>query len=148
VAQIALGGWLVASHAAFACPDFPTCRGQWWPSARFSAGFAAGFGGLAEPGAALSRDALVAIHLAHRVGALLALLVVGWAGWRALRSHGAQGLGAALLAALAAQWALGVAGVVAGLPLALAVAHHALAAVLLATAVVLHFRAYRAQFWI
>ena len=151
VAQIALGGWLVANHAALACPEFPTCRGQWWPAARFAAGFSAGFGALAGPGAqgaSLSSDALVAIHLAHRLGALVALLVVGWAGWRALRSHGAHGLGAALLAALVAQWVVGVVGVVLALPLALAVAHHALAAVLLAAAVVLHFRAYRAQFWI
>lgn len=144
VAQIALGGWLVANHAAFACPDLPTCRGQWWPAARF----AAGFGVVAVPGASLSNDAIVAIHLAHRVGALVALLVVGWVGWRALRSHGAHRLGVALLAALAAQWVAGVVGVVLALPLALAVVHHALAAVLLAAAVVLNSRAYRAQFWI
>ncbi len=147
VAQIALGGWLVANHAALACPDFPTCRGQWWPAARFAAGFGM-VGEAGTLGASLSSAALVAIHLAHRIGALVALAVVGWAGWRALRSHGAHGLGAALLAVLAAQWALGVVGVVSAQPLALAVAHHGLATVLLAAAVVLHFRAYRAQFWI
>lgn len=144
VAEIALGGWLVANRAALACTDFPTCQGQWWPAANFAAGFAPG----GARGAASSLQALTAIHLAHRLGALLALLVAGWVGWRALRSHGASRLGAALLAALAVQVALGAASVLSGLALAVALAHHAAAAVLLGVAVVLHLRAYRAQFWV
>ena len=31
VGQIILGGWTSANYAALACPDFPTCQGQWWP---------------------------------------------------------------------------------------------------------------------
>ncbi len=31
VLQIALGGWVI-NYAAFACPDFPTCGAQWWPT--------------------------------------------------------------------------------------------------------------------
>jgi cytochrome c oxidase assembly protein subunit 15 len=29
--QIALGGWVSSNYAALACPDFPTCQGQWQP---------------------------------------------------------------------------------------------------------------------
>lgn len=144
VAEIALGGWLVANRAALACTGFPTCQGQWWPAANFAAGFTPG----GARGGASSLQALVAIHWAHRLGALLTVLVAGWAGWRALRSHGASRLGAALLAALAVQAALGAASVLSGLALAVAVAHHVAAAALLGVAVVLHFRAYRAQFWV
>ena len=37
--QIALGGWTSANYAALACPDFPQCQGQWWPSMDFSGAF-------------------------------------------------------------------------------------------------------------
>ena len=144
VIEVALGGWLVANRAALACTDFPACQGQWWPVADF----AAGFGLRGAQGAAPALQALTAIHFAHRLGALLTVLVVGWVGWRALRSHGASRLGAALLVALAVTAVLGVASVLTGLTLAVAVAHHAAAAALLGVAVVLHFRAYRAQFWV
>lgn len=144
VIEVALGGWLVANRAALACTDFPTCQGLWWPLADFASGF--GLGG--AQGAASSLKALTAIHFAHRLGALLTVLVVGWVGWRALRSHGALHLGAALLVALAVTAVLGAASVLTGLTLVVAVAHHAAAAALLGVAVVLHFRAYRAQFWV
>jgi cytochrome c oxidase assembly protein subunit 15 len=29
--QIALGGWVSTNYAVLACPDFPTCHGQWVP---------------------------------------------------------------------------------------------------------------------
>jgi cytochrome c oxidase assembly protein subunit 15 len=29
--QIALGGWVSTNYAVLACPDFPTCNGQWLP---------------------------------------------------------------------------------------------------------------------
>ena len=40
VIQIALGGWTSSNYAALACPDLPTCTGQWWPdSVDFGEGF-------------------------------------------------------------------------------------------------------------
>ena len=29
--QTLLGGWTSTNYAAVACPDLPTCQGQWWP---------------------------------------------------------------------------------------------------------------------
>ena len=136
VLQVALGGWLTANYAALACPDFPTCHGQWLPPLDFAAGFnllqAVGpnyLGGL------LDSDARVTIHFAHRVGAIAVLLVVGALVWQLGRRPMAWMLGGVL----AAQLGLGVANVVLALPLPVAVLHNAgAAALLLALLCVLH----------
>ena len=144
--QIFLGGWTSTNYAALACSDLPTCQGAWWPEMDFANGFDPSRTlGRTANGAALPVAALTAIHLSHRVGALIVLAVVGWVGWRAVRAPGAERLGLAVLAALALQWGLGLANVVYSLPLALAVAHNGGAALLLALLVVLHFRAVRAR---
>lgn len=145
VAQIFLGGWTSANHAGLACPDLPACQGHWWPAMDFAGGFHfPRASGATHDAQALPLPALTAIHLSHRIGAVLALLVVGWAGVRSLRTPGEARLGAALLAALVLQWLLGLSSVWLGLPLPLALAHNGGAAVLLALLVVLHFRAVRA----
>lgn len=145
-AQIFLGGWTSANYAALACTDFPTCQGRWWPNADFANGFhflrelgRTGDGGM------LPLEALTGIHLMHRIGAVVALAIVGWAGVRALRSGGERQLGAAILAMLALQWALGLANVVFSLPLGVAVAHNGGAALLIGLLVMLNFRAFRAR---
>jgi len=56
-----------------------------------------------------------------------------------LRNPGLTRYGAALLGVLLLQIALGIANVVAGLPLAVAAAHNAGAAILLVTTVVINF---------
>lgn len=54
--QAGLGAWVSSSGAALACPDFPTCQGQWLPP----------------------MVGLVGIHYAHRLGAYaIVLLVLG-----------------------------------------------------------------------
>ncbi|MGH8281583.1 MAG: COX15/CtaA family protein, partial [Gammaproteobacteria bacterium] len=40
VLQMALGGWTSSNYAGIACPDFPTCQGQWWPPMDFRDAFA------------------------------------------------------------------------------------------------------------
>ncbi len=133
LAQIALGGWVSANYAAMACPDFPTCQGTWWPPADFAAGF-----GLTHPLGGLSAEALTAIHLAHRVGALLVLL---FALWLVARLADLSAAAAAwLLGIVCAQFLLGVANVLLGLPLPVAVAHNAGAAALLSCLVWINVR--------
>ncbi|KFN48167.1 COX15/CtaA family protein [Arenimonas metalli] len=137
VVQIALGGWTSANYAALACgTDFPTCLGQWWPEQDYREGFVLWRGiGVDYEGGVLDGAARVAIQMSHRIMALLVvghLLVVGL---RMLRTPGLVFWGAVLLVLLSAQVALGISNVVLGLPLWVATAHNAGAALLLFTVV-------------
>ena len=141
--QIALGGWTTSNYAALACPDFPTCQTQWLPPADFSRGFDV----LQEVGpnylgGLLDNSARVAIHLSHRIGAILASLLVVLLIYRCLRSEDAplRQLGFAVLGILMLQIGLGVSNVVFTLPLSVAIAHNGVAAVLLLTLVSVNYR--------
>lgn len=137
--QIALGGWTSSNYAALACADFPTCQGRWWPEMDFSAGFhLVRELGVAADGSPLPLAALTAIHMAHRLGALVVLLFVGALGIRLLQTPGARPWGSIVLGVLSIQIGLGIGNVWFGLPLPLAVAHNAGAALLLSTLVVIN----------
>lgn len=132
-AQIALGGWVSTNYAVLACTGFPQCNGQWWPEMDPASGFTLLRGlGEAGPQGARTLAALVAIHMAHRLVAVLAaglLLTLAWALWRqrsqqAAWGRFAQGLGLLLLA----QLATGLSNVVLGWPLLAALGHSAGAA--------------------
>ena len=138
--QIALGGWVSTNYAALACIDFPVCHGRWMPLMDFDHGFHfLRELGMTPGGEPLSNEALNAIHWTHRVGALVALMVVGYAGLKSLRVRDLHGYGTAILALLLLQIALGITNVLGSLPLPVAVAHNGVAALLLATLVVLNF---------
>lgn len=133
-AQIVLGGWVSTNYAGLACTDLPTCGGAWWPLMD-SEGF--------DPTRALHMDsagqpiggaALVAIHWAHRLGAVAAALAVLLLAARLFRA-GLRGWGLWLVLLLLAQVSLGVANVLLHLPVVLAAAHNAGAALLLLTLV-------------
>lgn len=130
VVQIALGGWVSSNYAGLACPDFPLCQGGWTPPAADFSGF--------YPwrelhrgadGQAISNAALTTIHWVHRLGAALLLVVfvafaaVLWRGGCRRESRG-------LMAVLLLQIGVGVSVVMWQLPLWAAVAHNAVAAVL------------------
>lgn len=136
--QIALGGWTSANYAATACPDLPACRVEVWPEASFTGGFVSRPD---VPAADLPLPAKTAIHLAHRVGAAVAVVAVGTFGVALLRagSPGRRRRGGLLLGAVAVQATLGLLLVATGFPLALGVAHNAGAALLaVAATVALH----------
>ncbi|HEY7240091.1 MAG TPA: COX15/CtaA family protein [Burkholderiales bacterium] len=141
--QIALGGWVSSNYAALACPDVPLCLGSAAPPMDFANAFhVLRELGQTPDGALLSREALTAIHWSHRMFALVAVAVIGWAAYRATRvSRTLAGLVAGLLVV---QFSIGVANVVVSRPLALAAAHNAGAAALLVSLVVLNFFAFRA----
>ena len=144
--QIALGGWVSANYAAVACPDLPTCQGAWWPQADFGEGFVLWRGlGIDYEGGVLDHPARVAVHLAHRGGALvvtLALLALALAAFREGQRRGVREwrlLACALVAALAFQLGVATAMVLLAFPLGLATAHNLGAALLLmATTALLH----------
>lgn len=144
VAQIALGGWVSSNYAALACPDLPLCLGQAVPPMDFADAFhVLRELGQTPEGELLSLQALTAIHWSHRVFALLVVGVVGWAAFAAFRVH--RGLGALVGGLLLLQFVLGIANVALGLPLPLAAAHNAGAALLLLALVVLNFFSFRAR---
>ncbi|HMB57580.1 MAG TPA: COX15/CtaA family protein [Arenimonas sp.] len=133
VLQIALGGWTSSNYAALACgSDFPMCRGQWWPPHDFHQAFVIWRGiGVDYEGGVLDDAARVAIQLAHRAMAVLVfghLLVVAI---RMIITPGLRYWGIILLLLICAQVALGISNVVFGLPLWVATAHTAGAALLL-----------------
>jgi cytochrome c oxidase assembly protein subunit 15 len=142
--QIVLGGWVSANYAALACPDLPGCRGVAVPGMDFANAFHVlrELGRTGE-GELLSLDALVAIHWTHRMFALVVVAVVSATAWIAIRERSLRGLGSVLLGLLALQFLLGVLNVALSLPLPLAAAHNAGAALLLSTLVVLNFCAFK-----
>jgi cytochrome c oxidase assembly protein subunit 15 len=135
VGQIALGGWTSSNYAALACPDLPTCNGEWWPErADFAEGFVMWRGlGVDYEFGILEAPARVAIHYVHRLGAIVAATVIGlvaFLAWRR-REEDLRRAAALVLLALTAQISLGVSVVWFGLPLSLAVMHNGVAALLL-----------------
>lgn len=134
--QIALGGWTSSNYAALACPDLPTCQGEWWPETDFGSAFIPWHGlGIDYEGGILDGPARTAIHLAHRLGAIVTTLVIGGLALVCLHRRHDRNLrraGAALLALLALQLGLGLANVLWLLPLSVATAHNGGAALLLA----------------
>lgn len=140
IAQIVLGGWVSTNYAALACADFPTCQGMWMPEMKFADAFHVIRPlGVGPDGQLLTLEALRAIHWTHRVGALVTALVLG--GFAVLLLRRAEGkLGGVLLGLLGLQIALGIANVLASLPLPLAVAHNGVAALLLGWMVLINYR--------
>jgi cytochrome c oxidase assembly protein subunit 15 len=131
--QIALGGWTSANYAALACgTDFPTCLGSWWPATDFQQAFVLWRQiGVDYEGGILDAPARTAIQLAHRIGAVVVFAHVLALAILAARRRALRVFGVALGIALFVQIGLGVSNVVFGLPLPVAAAHNAGAAVLL-----------------
>ena len=133
ILQIALGGWTSANYAALACPDFPTCQTQWWPeNMDFGEGFILWRGlGIDYEGGVLDNPARTAIHFTHRLGAIVATLLLTVLGALLLSRSDGSGAGLAVLGALFLQLVLGASIVLFGVPLAIAAAHNGVAALLL-----------------
>lgn len=136
--QIALGGWVSTNYAALACTGFPTCNGEWWPATNFAEGFRIWRGiGVDYEGGVLDERARIAIQMAHRLWAVAVVAVMGWLLWRLWRAEDLRALAVATGLVLLAQLVIGIYNVTGGLPLANAVAHNGMAAVLLGMMVLL-----------
>jgi cytochrome c oxidase assembly protein subunit 15 len=124
VVQIALGGWVSTNYAVLACSEFPTCQGVWWPRMDFAQGFAIlrPLGAGAE-GGWLPFEALVAIHMVHRLGALVLLSALAWLAWWLHREPALRWLGWGIAAVALWQLGTGLSNVVLGWPLIAAVGH-------------------------
>ena len=142
VLQIVLGAWVSANHAALACSGFPLCNGQWWPKADYQnalnlfSGLDSGYTGV------ISYDAQVAVNWLHRIGALLSfvllsLLMFSATATNSLKPVKRAGLWLGVL--LFVQIGLAIIGVKLSMPLWAAVAHQAVAALLMLPLIVISF---------
>ncbi len=139
--QIMLGGWVSTNYAALACSDLPTCHGVWLPSMDFANAFHVVRPlGLGPDGKLLTLDALTAIHWAHRLGAVLTTVIVGTFAWRLLGFESGRHAARVLFALLAIQLVLGLSNVLLGLPLAVAVSHNGVAAIMFSWLLVVNLR--------
>ena len=121
--QALLGGVVSTHHAGLACPEWPTCNGEWFPPL----------------------DGLVGIQMLHRYGAYLltlVLLVVATLS-RTSANPGVRAGGQLALTLMVAQVVLGVCNVFLGTPVWLSAAHLATAVVLLAVLLATTFRVAR-----
>ena len=129
--QIFLGAWVSTNYAVLACPDFPTCLGSAWPETNWAEGFTLWRQlGLNAQGEFISPAALQTIHWAHRLFAMLVLVVLGTLGWRALALatpvlSGLSQVAKLLLGVLLLQVITGISNVVFQWPLFAALLHTA-----------------------
>ena len=136
--QIVLGGWVSTNYAALACQDFPTCMGVMLPDMDFREGFNATRDlGLASDGRPLDSAALIAIHWAHRFGALFVTLALAILVFYAVKNTKFKLFGFFILSATFCQIILGISNVLYLRPLFTAVAHNTMAGVLLVLLVML-----------
>ncbi len=122
--QASLGAWVSTNYAVLICSDFPTCRGSWWPNMDFAPAYTLWRPlGMGPDGMPLSLEALTAIHMAHRVGAAVLLVVMLGLLWRLGKESSMRMPARWLSALLALQIATGLSNVVLGWPLLAAVLH-------------------------
>ncbi|PLX61712.1 COX15/CtaA family protein [Sedimenticola selenatireducens] len=151
--QILLGGWTSTNYATIGCTEFPTCHsGSWWPNMDFSQAFTLWHGtGINYEYGIISAEARTAIHMTHRIGALITaayLLFLSIYLCRTGRSVITRQLAWAVGILLILQLGLGITNAVSHLPLPVAAAHNGIAVLLLLTLLTLNWqlkRAYRME---
>jgi cytochrome c oxidase assembly protein subunit 15 len=141
-AQILLGSLTSANFAALACTRLPDCNGSWLPGPAITTAFdilrvlPVNAAGVVSGG-----DETQAIHSAHRLGAWMTFIILGWTAALAIRAGGIyRDSGITILLLLLTEILIGVSAVFSGIPIALATAHNALAALLLLSLLTLHHK--------
>jgi len=119
--QCLLGGLVSTNHAGLACPDWPTCNGQWFPPL----------------------EGQVGLQMIHRWGAYLLTLVMMVVAARARTSPdpGVRAGGRMAAVLTLAQIALGVSAVMLGVPPWISALHLANAVAILAMLLTITYRA-------
>lgn len=148
ILQIALGGWTTANYAAVVCTELPICEKGWQDHINFGDAFIFWGHEHDKPDyefGVLANDARTTIHVMHRFGALLVLLVVGAlviSILRHARCHFYRNFALTIGGLLIWQICLGLGNIIFKVPLLMAVAHNFFAVVLLIS-LVLFARAIR-----
>ncbi len=142
VGQIALGGWVAANYAALACTSLPICEGDWIARLDIAGAFSVPEAVTYQYGAHDFNERMT-MHVAHRIGAIITIMVVGlllWRGYSKARSQVIRSNLNLITLLLILQIALGISNIVFFLPLSVAVLHNAVGALLLLSLVGLNYR--------
>lgn len=147
VLQIMLGGWTSSNYAALACTALPICEGDWLNNLQPLQAFNLFYQteGSYEFGV-LDYASRMTIHVTHRMGAIITATLLLWLAYRLLiqaRSAMIKRSAWVLITLLIIQVGLGIANVVLHLPLGIAVAHNAGAALLLLTMIFINYTLWR-----
>lgn len=149
IVQITLGGWTTSNYAAVACPDLPTCQAQWWPDMDLAEGFNVLQGiGPNYLGGVMNNEARVAIHMSHRIGAMVTTVYLLWLVWLLVSRVGvaeSRRMAGLVGAMLGLQVLLGLGNILLHFPLYVTVSHNLGGALLLLTMVTLMHRVYTCQ---
>jgi len=132
--QIFLGGWTDAYYAALVCHTLPGCADVNWAMSDLLRGFGLlGNLDIDATGKVITDQAVAAaIHMMHRLFALITFLFVGLLAWKALSSGGALRPGGfIILFVLLGQMILGLMMIQFSMPVVFVVAHTVTAALLL-----------------
>jgi cytochrome c oxidase assembly protein subunit 15 len=141
--QIMLGGWTSSNYAALPCLDFPSCNGQYLPSAgTLNAMNPMVSIGPNYEGGLLSYQMRVTIQLFHRWGALITTLMILLTSIkiRKYQSSYYKKFSVFLITMLLLQITIGIINVKWALPLITAVLHNGIAALLLVALLVLNYK--------
>ena len=145
IIQLFLGAWTSTNYAARACLDLPYCQGQLVPKTNFSEGF--NLFQTVGPNylfGQMSNEARVAIHLTHRIGAIIVFLYSIFLVFK-LWSNETKIILSVFVGTLFTQIFLGVNNVLSQLPLWNAVAHNVVGVVLFLTFVVMTYLSFKGQ---
>lgn len=133
--QLFLGAWTSSNYAALVCPHFPFCQGSLLPTLQWKHAF-----NLTAP---LDFGARVTVQMAHRYGALLTtlfLLPLGLSLIIKRKFIDLRTMGWIILLLLVLQITLGVLNILWRLPMATALAHNAIATLLLLSVITLVYQ--------
>ena len=133
--QIILGGLTSANFAATSCQTLPDCHGRWFPDATIYTALKLNeMREVSASGVVTGGLERVAVHLAHRWGAVLALLAIVAAAIGGIVATGQTRKVAILaLVLLGVELVIGLAAIITDIPIGLAVAHNWVAGLMLLT---------------
>lgn len=136
--QIFLGGWTSSNYAAIICADFPTCQGSFFPPMDFASAYQLwGHNVDNYEFGILGNDARVTIQWTHRLGAYITIAMLIYMITKVWQFKRLRKILKIIAVLLAVQVALGISNVLLSIPMAIAMAHNAVAVLLLLSLVTL-----------
>jgi cytochrome c oxidase assembly protein subunit 15 len=131
--QILLGGLTSANFAASSCKTLPDCHGSYWPGPALPEALdLTRHHQVTASGQAIGGEERLAIHKAHRLGAIVTLILTLAAAFTALAADTRfRRTALVVLVLVSAELLIGVAAILTSLPISLAVAHNWFAGLLL-----------------